>query len=1118
MHIKKLLSVILSLVLFMGIMPLNTVATDTSISGITGDCIWSLDGTILTISPTLSGGDMADYDEPTSYESDITVVEWENQPPWYEYDITEILILEGVTHIGSYAFNSKDYIFEIYDNGDCPGCHNILPDSFDEFTYCDVCLGTFIPYVMYTQEFTSGINVSSIIIPSTATSIGENAFIGADVTFIYGASSDGELTTADLDYIMKALVGICEYNSALDYNGDCVIDTKDYVQLKKYLSGAGSDNTSSTGDTVLLSVSNEDITSADTSVTVSVDISNNPGIMVLLTEIQFDSGVFSFVGYGGSSDIFDDCIVDYSDNSVTVLSVSNDGNKTKDGRVLFLTFDVISSTAGTYPFEIIRTDISDYNEMSVIAQTTDGNVTITTHTHSFGNWRTTTTADCVNNGSRVRTCTDCGYIETETISALGHEYSASFTIDTKATCTATGSKSRHCLYCTAKTDITEIPSTAHNYNSIITPPTCTEKGYTTHTCPDCGKKLIDSYVDALGHSYSEWQTVTEPTCTVKGTQSRTCSACGDVQTKAISATGHNLKTRYTCVTECPLCADNEFEMPHDGCVYYHLTYFKNHCTDCDYSEIYETIYPTATVVAPTCTEQGYTIEACQYCDYAKTYDYTEATNHSYSEWKIIIQATCTENGIKRQLCSACGDIKTEVISATGHNYTSVVTAPTCTAQGYTTHTCSGCGYSYIDGYVDATSHSFETRYECVTEYNGDNALDCSKYSHSTYLQQYCTVCSYVADKQFVGYPPKTVIQPTCTEHGYTIEACQYCDYSYSYDYTDTTKHGYGEWQTVTPSTCTAEGTQNRTCSACGNTETAVIGKLDHEYSFDFTVDTQATCGASGSKSRHCLHCEAKTDITEIPALSTEHDYTVSILEPTPYLKGGTLHTCTVCGNSFIDNETEYFGGAAIRLSPVTAVAGKGKLVKVKAYIENNPGIIGFKLGIKYDKDVLTLQNAEVNSHLGGISYFEESVVWFSLNGRDVKYNGEAILLTFVVNTDAPVGETVITLTYSDGDIGNTAEENVDFAIIPTVITVEQHTPGDINGDGVFNMHDITRLYNYLARVKDTEVNYIALDTNNDGYVNNKDLIRLVRAYAGDSSTGGGAEAEDGETGERVEIY
>lgn len=41
----------------------------------------------------------------------------------------------------------------------------------------------------------------------------------------------------------------------------------------------------------------------------------------------------------------------------------------------------------------------------------------------------------------------------------------------------------------------------HNYRSVKTDPTCTEQGFTTYTCADCGKNYVDDYTDPLGHEY-----------------------------------------------------------------------------------------------------------------------------------------------------------------------------------------------------------------------------------------------------------------------------------------------------------------------------------------------------------------------------------------------------------------------------------------------------------------------------------------------------------------------------------------------------------------------------------------------------------------------------------------
>ena len=54
-------------------------------------------------------------------------------------------------------------------------------------------------------------------------------------------------------------------------------------------------------------------------------------------------------------------------------------------------------------------------------------------------------------------------------------------------------------YPTATWDGVNIPH-IHSYQAVVTAPTCTEKGFTTHTCK-CGDSYIDTYVDAIGHQY-----------------------------------------------------------------------------------------------------------------------------------------------------------------------------------------------------------------------------------------------------------------------------------------------------------------------------------------------------------------------------------------------------------------------------------------------------------------------------------------------------------------------------------------------------------------------------------------------------------------------------------------
>ena len=78
----------------------------------------------------------------------------------------------------------------------------------------------------------------------------------------------------------------------------------------------------------------------------------------------------------------------------------------------------------------------------------------------------------------------------------------------------------------------------HGYTAAVTAPTCTEKGYTTHTCTACGDAYTDSYVDALGHSYSGI------TCTVCGEEHPNAAGLAG---KTISILGDSLST-YTGIS------------------------------------------------------------------------------------------------------------------------------------------------------------------------------------------------------------------------------------------------------------------------------------------------------------------------------------------------------------------------------------------------------------------------------------------------------------------------------------------------------------------------------------------------------------------------------------------
>ena len=120
--------------------------------------------------------------------------------------------------------------------------------------------------------------------------------------------------------------------------------------------------------------------------------------------------------------------------------------------------------------------------------------------HDWDEGKVTTEPTCTKDGIKTYTCKNCATTKTETIKALGHDYSSDWTIDKAATCTQEGSKSRHCTRCGDKKDITTISKKNHEWDegSVIKNATYNETGIKRYTCTNCGTtkdetvaKLID---------------------------------------------------------------------------------------------------------------------------------------------------------------------------------------------------------------------------------------------------------------------------------------------------------------------------------------------------------------------------------------------------------------------------------------------------------------------------------------------------------------------------------------------------------------------------------------------------------------------------------------------------
>lgn len=137
----------------------------------------------------------------------------------------------------------------------------------------------------------------------------------------------------------------------------------------------------------------------------------------------------------------------------------------------------------------------------------------------------------------------------------------------------------------------------HKYVDSIVPPTCTEKGYTLHSC-NCGYEYKDNFVNpkhdyvlieytdptcetdgkelykcihcgnekteivkAKGHKFGRWVEQEKPLCEKDGYEVRQCSVCGKIETNSISRTGHKFtawrKEGDDYVRDCSACGFTE---------------------------------------------------------------------------------------------------------------------------------------------------------------------------------------------------------------------------------------------------------------------------------------------------------------------------------------------------------------------------------------------------------------------------------------------------------------------------------------------------------------------------------------------------------------------------------
>ena len=428
-------------------------------------------------------------------------------------------------------------------------------------------------------------------------------------------------------------------------------------------------------------------------------------------------------------------------------------------------------------------------------------------------------------------------------------------------------------------------SHTHSYKAVVTAPTCTEKGYTTHTCA-CGDSYVDTYTDALGHAWDNGKVTKEPTETETGVKTFTCTRCGETKTEVIPATG--VVASGTCGAEgdgsnLTWTLDSEGVLTISGSGGMH-----------DYDgPSSPPWYRSRSMVKSAVIADGVT---------------------SIGEWAFFGCGSLTSVTIPNSVTS---------IGRYAFYYctslTSVTIPDSVTSIGWLAF--NGCtsltsvtitdGVTIINDAVfnGCTSLTSVTIPDSVTSIGGSAFYNCTSltdvyYAGSEAQWKAISISSTENDDLLTAnihynYVSHThsykdvVTAPTCTEKGHTTHTCS-CGDSYVDTYTDPLGHDLKDDAAVAATCTTAGTTAGKHCTRCDYKEgMETIAALGHDLKDDAAV--AATCTTAGTTAgKHCTRCDYKEGMETIAALGHAWDEGMVTKEATETTQGSMTYTCTRC--------------------------------------------------------------------------------------------------------------------------------------------------------------------------------------------------------------------------------
>ena len=527
---------------------------------------------------------------------------------------------------------------------------------------------------------------------------------------------------------------------------------------------------------------------------------------------------------------------------------------------------------------------------------------------------------CTEQGFTTYTC-DCGKIyQDDYTSAVGHKFENKFTYDSGG----------HWYDSECGHNVTSGYAT-HNYESVVTEPTCTKQGFTTYTC-DCGYSYVGDYVSSTGHTVATWNesdsTLYDPqVCKHAVSYTGECSVCEQPQQKTEYVEKHAwtyvVKNGYEA--DCQNAGVKVQFCKNEDCKYHDTAKSEISYSDADaHNWVMNDVQSISDMTSYHCSVGG--------CNATKNTVSTSGTSANVSsgnvssldEIELDNAVIGFDKGIKDNLSSSGSDIEISAGTLEGSEREAAIGNANLTPEQKsllgdkniydftvtTTENVSELGGTatiripynlspgedpdniivwYIsDGSLTAVSATYADGYVTFT------TTHFSYYVATTVSPE--QLCEYLGEHDLTNIH---TVSATCTEGGYTV--CIRCGKQIEGSQTVPLGH---EWHAtvIAKNDCTTNGVTKYECSICSFNYETVVGATGHYYTLEEL--NNATCVQSGSATYGCIYCDSEYVIT-LPQLS--HTYVTNVVAPTCEGRGYTEKTCLTCGDTLYTNYIEALG-------------------------------------------------------------------------------------------------------------------------------------------------------------------------------------------------------------------